>query len=169
MIDPKALAFTLRFEGLWSNDPADTGGATMRGVTQAVYTAYRKRHGKLAQSVLHIEDDELNAIYEDGYWVPSGAAIAPRPLNLALFDTAVNFGPRRAVEFLQSALGVTVDGQLGPKARKALITCDARVIAQKIVASRIRYRYTRVISKPSQRKFLRGWLNRDNALKAAVQ
>jgi hypothetical protein len=48
---PAALAATLQYEGGYSNHPKDPGGATMRGVTQRVYDAWRRTAGSsLARS-----------------------------------------------------------------------------------------------------------------------
>jgi len=42
----KLIPHILKWEGGWSNDPADKGGPTMKGVTLAVYSAYREKKGK---------------------------------------------------------------------------------------------------------------------------
>jgi lysozyme family protein len=99
------------------------------------------------------------------------------PLAVVHFDTSVNFGVGGATKFLQSVLGVGVDGIWGPFAPAA--TCritqgafekaNTRETAQAIVEAWIRYRYQRVAQVSSQRVFLQGWLNRDNALLALVR
>ena len=53
----------LRREGGYVNHPADPGGATNKGVTQAVYNAWRKARKQAAQSVKLISDTEVAAIY----------------------------------------------------------------------------------------------------------
>ena len=50
----RALAFTLTFEGGFSNHSADSGGATMRGVTQAVFWAYLSNKGRALRPVSSI-------------------------------------------------------------------------------------------------------------------
>jgi len=62
----RCLANTLREEGGWSNHPFDSGGPTMRGVIQVCYNEYRRKSGKLLQSVRYIIEDELQTIYRDG-------------------------------------------------------------------------------------------------------
>lgn len=87
------LPVTLTFEGLWSNNPHDPGGATMKGVTQRVYDAYRKKKGLKLQSVRFISDDELLEIYDEGYFQPIHGPYLQAGVDMAAFDYAVNSGP----------------------------------------------------------------------------
>lgn len=109
----RALALVLQFEGGWSNNPKDPGGATMKGVTQAVYSAFRRAIGKLAVSVRGISDDELSAIYRKQYADAIHFDELPSGVDLATFDPAVNSGPVRAIKWLQASAGVVADGHLG--------------------------------------------------------
>lgn len=47
-----ALKAVLVHEGGFSNHPADTGGATMKGVTQRVYDGFRKRRRPRSTALL---------------------------------------------------------------------------------------------------------------------
>jgi lysozyme family protein len=109
----KALALVLRHEGGYSNHPQDPGGATMRGVTQRVYDAYRRRTKKPTQPVRSIDDKELQDIYKKQYWDAVAADSLPSGLDYAMFDYAVNSGPTRATKDLQRVLGERVDGHVG--------------------------------------------------------
>ena len=51
----RALSRVLVHEGNYVKHPRDPGGATMKGVTQRVYDAYRKRRGDDLRSVRLIE------------------------------------------------------------------------------------------------------------------
>lgn len=93
---PACLAFTLRWEGGWSNHPEDPGGATMKGVTQRRYDVYRRERGLPLRSVRHIEDKELQEIYRKGYWNVVGGDNLPAGVDLAVWDYGVNSGPARA-------------------------------------------------------------------------
>lgn len=90
------LARVLVYEGLYSNNPNDPGGATMRGVTQAVYDRYRANRGQPKTSVRGITDGELKAIYRNQYWDTIHADALAAGVDLALFDVSVNSGPGRA-------------------------------------------------------------------------
>lgn len=140
----RALAFVLRpgIEGGYVNNPVDPGGATNKGITQRVYDAWRSKKGLVPRSVEQIEDREVAAIYETGYWVPAGCPRQAWPLCLVQFDTAVNMGVQRALGFASSSEG-DVDTYL--RKRRA-------------------YYMNLASTKPNLQVFLRGWLNRVDAL-----
>jgi lysozyme family protein len=103
----RALDVVLKHEGGFANHPRDPGGATMKGVTQATYDAYRRSKGRGTQSVRNIAEAELQEIYRDRYWkVVEGDAL-PSGVDLAVFDAAVNSGPGRAKTWLRSGLRQT--------------------------------------------------------------
>src|SRR6185369_7562831 len=89
-------------EGGYADHPADKGGPTCFGITQAVARA----HG-YAGPMRQLPQTEAVAIYRRLYWQrPRLGEIAQRSPRLAaeLFDTGVNMGPAVAVTFLQRAL-----------------------------------------------------------------
>jgi len=91
-----ALAHVLRWEGGYSNDPADPGGATNKGITQITYDEWRMERGLPARSVREMTDDEMRAIYAERYWYPVAADWDKRShpgVALYLFDAAVQHGP----------------------------------------------------------------------------
>ena len=89
-------------EGGYSNHPADRGGATRWGVTEAVARA----HGYRGDMRAFPRTDAV-ALYRRIYWERPGfdrvAAVAPI-IAAELFDTGGNMGPGVAVAFLQRAL-----------------------------------------------------------------
>ena len=109
----KSLALVLEHEGGFVHDIYDKGGATNKGVTQAVYDAYRKLRGRGQLSVKHITEDEVRAIYKFQYWDKVQGDLLPTGLDYAVFDFAVNSGAGRAAKYLQAVLGVAQDGQIG--------------------------------------------------------
>lgn len=96
---------TAHWEGGWSNHPADPGGATMYGVTQAVFTAWLKRGGKAHRSVRTITKSEALAIYREEYWLASGADKLFPGVDLAVYDGSVNSGVSRGKKWLKAAIG----------------------------------------------------------------
>ncbi len=116
----KALPLVLEHEGGFVDDPHDPGGATMKGVTQAVYNDYRKVRGRGLQSVRFIFDAELTAIYKFQYWDKVQGDHLPAGLDYAVFDFAVNSGVGRASKYLQAVLGVAQDGQIGVRTLAAI-------------------------------------------------
>ncbi|WOB43246.1 hypothetical protein HNI00_08800 [Thermoleptolyngbya oregonensis NK1-22] len=165
----EALRFTLRWEGGYVNYPADRGGETNRGITTATYRAYRQSRGLPVQSVRLITEDEVRDIYEQLYWQPAQCSMMQRPLAIAHFDTAVNFGVGGATMFLQEILGLRVDRVFGPVTQRAIAQASHLDLARRLCQARMDYRYRRVTRDPSQRVFLQGWLDRDNDLLRYIQ
>jgi lysozyme family protein len=163
-----SLPFILRWEGGFVDHPADRGGATNKGVTQRVYDRWRTRQGEPPRSVRLIEDAEVHAIYESDYWGPPRCDLLSGPLDLVHFDTAVNMGPGRAVRFLQSAVRCPVDGDFGPGTEMAVASCDPGEAVLAYCDAREAFYRALVARKPDQGVFLKGWLNRLEALRAAA-
>lgn len=132
-----ALAAVLVHEGGYVNHPRDPGGATNRGVTQTVYNDWRVTHGLPEQSVKHITDAEVMAIYKHRYWDAVKGDELPCGVDYCVFDFAVNSGTLRAARYLQEAAGANVDGMIGPATLAAVAAegadelidtiCDARL------------------------------------------
>jgi lysozyme family protein len=116
-------------EGGYVNHPADRGGPTRYGITEAVARA----HG-YAGAMAQLPRDEAAAIYRRLYWLrPRFDQVARRSPALAaeLFDTGANMGPAVAATFLQRALtalnrngkdypDLVPDGRIGPATLAAL-------------------------------------------------
>ncbi|MGG5890103.1 glycoside hydrolase family 108 protein [Falsiroseomonas sp. HC035] len=159
-----ALRFVLRWEGGLSDDPADRGGRTMKGVTQQVYDSWRAANRLPATDVAGISDAELGAIYRSRYWEKASCDVLRAQLDLVQFDTAVNMGPGRAVKILQQTVGVDADGAFGPNTRTACDACDPPDAVARYCSIREGL-YHRFAEAPGQDRFLRGWLNRLNDLR----
>jgi lysozyme family protein len=158
-----ALAFTLRAEGGYVNDPDDPGGATNFGITQAVYAAHRRRMAEPPRPVCELTFDEASKIYRTDYWDRAGCNTfaAERPhLALAHFDAAVNMGVKQATKILQRAVGVPVDGIVGPLTIAAAQTCDEPAVIAAYLEDRARIYRSIAERRPASRKFLKGWLAR---------
>lgn len=122
--EQQSLALVLVHEGGYSNHPQDPGGATMKGVTQRVYDAYRKRKGLATRSVKGIQKNELFDIYDLQYWDAVKGDQLPDGVDYVVFDGAVNSGVSQSVKWLQRALGPlykgNIDGNLGQGTLAAL-------------------------------------------------
>ena len=162
---PAALAFVLRWEGGFVDDPHDHGGRTMKGVTQNVYNAWRASQGLPAADVKDISESEVAAIYSNDYWRKAFCNVLLSHIDLVQFDTAVNMGPIRAVKILQQAVDVGVDGDFGQETQKACDACSPPDTVARYCSIREAL-YRRFAEAPGQDRFLAGWLNRLNALRA---
>jgi lysozyme family protein len=126
----RCLKTTLRYEGGYVNHPKDPGGATNKGVTQAVYDAWRVQHAQPKRSVRSITDEEVAAIYRRKYWDAVKGDDLPVGVDMAVFDFAVNSGVSRAVKYLQQIVGVQADGVMGPKTLAAVKASKSDVAAE---------------------------------------
>lgn len=161
-----ALRFVLRWEGGFVDHPDDPGGRTNKGVTQKVYDGWRARQGLPAADVRNIVDAEVHSIYASDYWIPPRCDLLATPLDLAQFDTAVNMGVGRAVRFLQSSVGCGVDGDFGPATERAVASCDAGTALVAYCDRREAFYRSLAEKRPRLAVFLRGWMNRLNALRS---
>jgi len=141
---PLALAYVLHHEGGFVNDPRDPGGATNKGVTQAVYDKWRASHSLPRQSVALIAPVEVEAIYLNLYWLPLRSDDLPSGVDYCAFDYAVNSGDHQAaseVEHaardLQAAVAVQIDGDIGPITLSAIARCDPKAVIEDICADRL--------------------------------
>ena len=117
------IAEVIDREGGYVSHPADRGGPTRYGITEAV-----ARANGYAGDMRALPRETAVAIYRRLYWQRPGydrvGEKAPR-LAAELFDTAVNMGPDTATGFLQRALNalnrngrdygdIAVDRRIGP-------------------------------------------------------
>lgn len=161
------LAEVLRHEGGYVDHPADPGGATNMGITRKTLARWRKISPwtDLPKSeVQNLTRDEAAAIYRAEYWEVSHAGEWKAGVDLAVFDYAVNSGPDRAIRALQSALGVAVDGIVGPKTLEAARKADAAGTINAICDGRLAF----LKSLSSFETFGRGWTNRVASVRAAA-
>lgn len=163
------LDFVLRHEGVFSDDPADPGGATKYGITQRTYDAWRAKRGEDPRSVALLEAPEAALIYEETYWKPGKCDQLPQPLDLVHFDACVNMGLDTAARTLQTSLGMTlVDGVIGSRTLETARALDSIEVSAKYCGLRVTRYLALVHMRPSLRKFLRGWLHRVGDLLLAV-
>lgn len=152
----RCLDIVLAYEGGFANHPDDPGGATMRGVTQRTYDAWRIGAGLATQSVRQIEEPELHAIYRDGYWNVVRGDDLPAGVDLAVFDYAVNSGPARAAKELQRVVLATMDGKIGPATLAAVRARQPAEIIRPLCAGRLAF----LEGLTTWATFGRGWKRR---------
>lgn len=134
---------TIGREGRYSNNPSDTGGPTMWGITEAV----ARRHGYQGD-MRDLPRDRAVAIYRQEFAIDPGfAAVAEIDGNVGfeLFDTGVNMGPGRPALWFQEWLNafndqarlypdIAEDGKIGPA---TLATFRRYLVARGADASRV--------------------------------
>lgn len=146
-------------EGGYSNNPADPGGETMWGVTKRVAQA----HG-YAGAMRDLPLETAKAIAKAQYWDPFHCDQLPAAVAFQVFDCAYNGG--HPAQWLQQAVGVAADGQIGPGTLAAVAAADPDKIIMRFDAYRLKY----MASLSSWPTFGKGWANRiaDNLLRGAA-
>jgi len=109
------LEMILHHEGGYVNHPKDPGGETNLGVTKRVW----EEHGG-TKDMKDLTVEDVAPIYKKSYWDRVKGDDLPSGLDLCVFDFGVNAGTGRAAKYLQSMIGTTVDGGIGPNTLKAL-------------------------------------------------
>ncbi|PAX08258.1 glycoside hydrolase family 108 protein [Sphingomonas lenta] len=161
-------------EGGYVHHPADRGGATCWGVTEAVARA-NGYHGAMRALPRNV----AASIHRRLYWLrPAFNRVHDRAPDLAaeLFDTGVNMGPTVAVAFLQRALNalnrgatdypdLAIDGAVGPITLAALDAFLAtrgeggETVLLKAIEALQGERYLSLAERrPANEAFLYGWL-----------
>lgn len=164
----------ITLEGDFSNHPADRGGPTRWGVTEAVARA----HG-YAGKMQHFPREQAAVIYKRKYWHrPGFDRIAQRAPHLAaeLFDSGINMGVRTASGFLQRALNalnrngrdykdIAADRVIGSETMAALDAflrkrgSQGEQVLLKAVEALQGARYVKIAeTRPANEAFLYGWL-----------
>ncbi|ACL61345.1 glycoside hydrolase family 108 protein [Methylobacterium nodulans] len=158
-----ALARVLAHEGGWSDHPADPGGPTNLGVTQATLSAWLGRPATRAE-VKALTPASVAPLYRARFWDAVHGDALPAGVDLAVFDLAVNSGVRRAAMALQRAVGVADDGRIGPMTLAAAARAPAARTIRRISADRLAF-LQRLSTWPS---FGRGWGRRVSEVRAAA-
>lgn len=133
-------------EGGYVDDPKDPGGETKYGISKRAFPN---------EDIKNLTKHRAYELYKEFYWDKVKADTLPYPLNMLVFDFAVNSGPVRAIQVLQMILKVTQDGIIGPRtiaaAQKAPLkhTCARYLTARSF--------FLASLNKPH---YIEGWSNR---------
>lgn len=151
----------------FTDNRLDRGGATMCGVTLATYRAYRRGAGLKSPSVAELRDmsyDDWRAIVTGMFWDRWRASeIGCQAVAEALVDWVWTSGSP-GIRIPQRLLGVKADGIAGPLTLDAVAQADSGQLFEAIQAARETFVRSIVASRPSQRVWLNGWLNRIRSL-----
>lgn len=151
----------------FANDPDDSGGATMCGVTIGTFAAYRKSQGHKTTTVADLKNttyQDWRAIMKKLFWDKWQAdTIENQAIANILVDWVWASG-NNGIKIPQRILGVTADGIVGAKTLAALKSAEPRKLFEQIHAARLKFVDDIVARKPSQKKFIRGWKRRINAI-----
>lgn len=160
-----------KWEGGYVNDPTDRGGATNMGVT--IGTWKQVGYDKDGDGDIDIVDikllnkDDFKFVLRK-YWDKWKAdAIKNQSIANILVDWYWGSG-KWGIVIPQRLLGVTSDGIVGNQTIQALnkaIDADAEGLFKEIFSARVKFLNDIVANNPSQKKFIKGWMNRLNDFK----
>lgn len=159
-----AFGLVIRNEGgyVLHSVTGDRGGMTFAGIARSFHP------GWVGWDILDsagADDARLPSLvasfYRDNFWMRvSGDDLADQLVANSVFDFAVNAGVRVAVRLAQAAVGVRVDGVLGPVSLAAINGVGADDFRTRFALAKVA-RYAAIVNRDrSQGKFLLGWINR---------
>ena len=153
-----AIKIILQHEGGYSHVSGDEGGETNFGISSRSYPD---------EDIKGMTSERASEIYLHDFWRPLLLDdINSQGVADTVFDQAVNAGKTRAVSMLQNVLNamgsnLVQDGAMGQKTVEAANSMDAETLFLNYQQKRIDY-YKFIATKPSNSKFLQGWINRVN-------
>ena len=149
------LAQILKHEGGYVNHPQDPGGRTNLGVTQRVWEEWTGKPATEAD-MRALTPEMVAPLYKKRYWDAVRGDDLPSGVDLCVVDLAVNAGVGRASKMLQQTVGVTADGQIGPKTLEAVLKMPADDVIEKFCDLREEF----YKSLPTFATFGKGWMRR---------
>ena len=153
----RAFEYTFTNEGVYANDPSDSGGETKYGISKRSYPNL---------DIKNLTLEEAKKIYFCDYWL-MGKFEQSSDENIAiqLFDLSVNLGTKAMTIILQRALrseGINVieDGLFGSQTLSGLNNANPKILLAAIKSEAAGYYRLIAAKNPQHQKFLKGWLSR---------
>ena len=144
----------------YNNYAADPGGETKFGIAKNDHPTV---------DIVALTLVEAENIYYNEYWLASHCDKIASPMSYLHFDTAVNMGIGTAAKFLQTVLGVTVDGNIGPMTLSALAAIsDTHTLCNAYLNLRQARYDSIVISHPESAQFAAGWKARNDVMRSFI-
>lgn len=150
----------LRREGGFVDHPSDPGGPTKYGITLVTLAEVRGAPVSVAD-VRALTEAEARAIFRRRYVeAPGFDTIQDDPLRALLVDFGVHSGPATAIRALQRAVGVPVDGVLGPVTRRGIDIVGPHVAYVRVLKARGELIAGLLQRHAETRVFAAGWIRR---------
>lgn len=155
----------LKWEGGFVNHPNDKGGATNKGVTLSTFRKYFGKT-KTVDDLKNITNEQWQYIFKKGFWDRWKAdLIKNQSIAELLVDWLYNSGTW-GIKYPQQVLGVVPDGVVGSKTIAAINSYPSQEELFYKLWNRRKKHYEDIVKRnPSQKIFLKGWMNRLNSFK----
>lgn len=176
MAEVKKLApMILKWEGGLSKDKNDSASSFMcptpfkgvlyhtnKGVTYRTWVKYFGTNNDAR--FLNMSNDDFSVILKEYWNIWRADEISNQSIANILVDWVLGSG-HVGIKKVQTILGVSADGVVGPKTILAINNANQKELFEKIFDSRKTFLHNIVINKPSQKVFINGWMNRLNDFK----
>ena len=165
----QAVQVVLVNEGGYTNDPNDAGGETNYGITwYDLNRAVNKGIVSHGTNIVGLLKSQAIIIYKNEYWdVLNLDRLETQSIANKILDTCVNIGNAWGITCLQRAIRAALDdkfiqddGILGDKTIKRIADSSQAILLAAYRSEVAGYHRSIVISKPAQKIFLEGWLER---------
>lgn len=160
----KLLPIVSKWCGGYVNDPTDNGGPTNRDITLATFRSVYGQHMTI-EDLKRMTDNQWRYILKTRYWDRWRAdEIINQSIANILVQWVIGSGIH-GIKKPQRILGVKADGIVGPVTLAAVNSADPKVLFDKLWNARKEHFESIVRVNPTQKKYLKGWLNRLNDFK----
>lgn len=179
----KIIQFTLKYEGVLSDHPADRGGITKYGISLKAaqesqnYLLDINDDGVIdSKDIRELDRETSIEFYKEEFWdVPYDLdLLESAKKQFVIFDCNVNHGSGNTTRLIQCALRamgntLSIDGKYGRITQSLLVDADEDRFFDTMLEKRENFYNAIVRKRPSQRVFLKGWLNRIRQMREDVK
>ncbi|RRD39242.1 hypothetical protein EII29_07490 [Leptotrichia sp. OH3620_COT-345] len=158
----KIFEYLLKVEGGYSNDKYDSGGKTKYGIIEVEARRYGYK-GHMRDMPISIAED----IYRKKYFLGNRLnEVVNDKISLSICDWIVNSGnwgakkAQQAINLIEGRQVLATDGKIGNNTLFALNNVNSEKFLQVYHDLQRKFYRSIVSSRPTQKVFLKGWLNR---------
>ncbi len=171
MADSKiAVAITIQHEGGFQKDPGDpgnwTGGfdANENPIGELKGTKYGiSAHEFPDLDIENLTVEQVVEIFVTKYWNPLYTQIVNQSVANKISDLGFLLGVGEVVEILQIVLNLSKDGAFGSRTLAAVNAAEPVSLLRAYKTACVSHAIGVANARPSERKYLTGWINRINS------
>jgi len=142
-----------------TNDPNDAGGLTKWGITLGDYKAHGADldgNGVIDGNDLRlVNEQQADDYYDKNYWDKLYLdTIISQAVAEKIFDNGVNLGIGAITKILQTAIGATIDGRMGPNTVFLANQLNEKDLMDKLVNAQINYYWSITINNINKKALI---------------